>query len=527
MAEIVGIDLGTTKSAIAVWQNGAPQIIPDAQGRRIMPSVVARDPATGQWLVGHAARAIAENQPGAAIYAIKRLMGRRYEEETVQADLAQLEYRVAEAGGRQVGVKVVLGDQQLTPQEISAKILQQLKATAEAYLGHPVREAVITVPAYFHDSQRQATRDAGRIAGLQVRQVLNEPTAACLAFGYQKMAEERRTVAVYDLGGGTFDISILDVGRGKPFRVRATNGDTHLGSSDLDLLIVAWVLKRVGGGEKAQLATDLVARAHLRAAAERAKIALSEQPEALIQVPGALSPTAGIQDLAIPLSRADLEEIAQPLIARTLQPCRQALEDAKRLGPYTIQEVLLVGGPTRMPAIRQAVGAFFGVEPNASVQPEEVVALGAAVQGAILAGAASGLILADVVPLTLGVRTQGGRMEPLIHRNTPVPIAVTRSYSTATDNQEFVEVEIYQGERPLVAANQKLGSLLLQGIQPARQGEPNIEVKFDVDEDGILRVSATDTHTGNTQQTTITDAVRLSEEEIQALIQDAGDPTLP
>jgi molecular chaperone DnaK len=406
----------------------------------------------------------------------------------------------------------------LTPQEVSAKILHKLKTDAEAYLGHEVTQAVITVPAYFHDSQRQATRDAGRLAGLDVKRVINEPTAACLAYGYTKLAEQRQKVAVYDLGGGTFDISILEVGRG-PFRVRATNGDTYLGGDDLDWLLIDWIMSHLDTSVAARLKNDILALVSVRFAVEQAKIDLSTTDEAdmcLEEMPH-LPPE--LRKLGLRLSRMRLDEIAEAFIRRTLAPCERALQDA-RLQATDLQDVLLVGGQTRMPAIRQAVHNFFQREPVTNVNPVEIVALGAAVQAAILANEATGLKLADVVPLTLGVSTKG-RMDELIKRNTTVPVVKTRVYTTAEENQESVEIQIYQGEYPTVADNIPLGKIELKGIEPAPAGEPEIEVTFRVDQDCILHVTGKDLRSGNFKELTITDSVRLSEEEIEAMIREA------
>jgi molecular chaperone DnaK len=518
MAGIVGIDLGTTKCAVAVWQNGEPRIIPDASGENIIPSVVAFDSAKGKWVVGHAAKQLAVTDPQAAIYSAKRLMGRRFSDDAVRNALADMHilYALEKSKVRRDGIDVVVGDKHLTPQEVSAKLLAHLKATAEAELGQEVTEAVITVPAYFHDSQRQATRDAGRLAGLEVKRVLNEPTAACLAFGFQRLADERKKVAVYDLGGGTFDISILEIGRG-PFRVLATHGDDYLGGDDLDWLIVDWAIDQLGGNEQTQIKEDVHALARLRAAAEAAKKDLSSQEKTVIKISGALSADIKITDLSLELTREKLEELTEPLIKRTLKPCEQALHDA-RVNTSDIKEVLLVGGQTRMPAIRRAVRDFFGIEPNTSVKPEEVVALGAAVQSAIMAGVATNLKLADVVPLSLGVNSKG-MMDTIIARNTPIPVHKTKNYSTDLDNQDTVEISIYQGEGIAVAENNKLGGFLLKGILPAPAGEPDIEVTFHVDQDGILHVTGKDLKTGNSHETTITDSMRLSDAEIEAMIQ--------
>lgn len=521
MTDILGIDLGTTKSVMAIWRDNAPYVIPNAEGHPITPSVVARDAKSGQWQVGYNAQTLTAGEPSAAIYSIKRFIGRRFSEDVVQESLRKLRifYKIGKLDqGDGFGVSV--GGMHLTPQEVSAKILLKLKADAENFLGHQVRQAVISVPAYFHHSQRQATCDAARLAGLEVRRVLNEPTAACLAFGYTKLAEERKLIAVYDLGGGTFDLSILEVGRG-PFRVRTTNGNTFLGGEDLNWLIVDSILAQIGGDEQIRLQQDIPALARLRTIAEQAKVDLSLKDEVCIHISGPLSPHSQVCNLDFKLTRTELEEMARPFIKQTLEPCAQALHDA-HLRPSDIQEVLLVGGQTRMPAIREAVRDFFGIEPNCSINPEEVVALGASVQAAILAGEATGLKLADVVPLSLGVNTRG-QMNVLIPRNTPVPYESTKIYSTFYDNQESVEVQVYQGERPQVADNTKLGSFILMGIPPAPANVPEIEIKFEVDTDGILHVLARDRQTTNQKELTITDTVNLSEEQIAEKIRDAEE----
>jgi molecular chaperone DnaK len=530
VAEILGIDLGTTKSVGAVWRNGKPEIIKDTEGHTITPSIVALDPNTGEWVVGRAARAVAEYHPDSVIYSIKRLMGRRFKDDNVQDDLRdrRVLYHVSESSGRPDAIEVTLGTRRLTPQEVSAKVLLKIKQDAEAHLKkasasgrhHEITQAVITVPAYFNDSQRQATRDAGRIAGLEVLRVLNEPTAACLAFGYQKLAERRRVVAVYDLGGGTFDVSILEVGQG-PFTVRATNGNTHLGGDDIDWLIVDWAMDEILGSEKNGLRKDIHARGRLRIAAEQAKVALSSDERAQLTVPGPLSPASDLHDINLEFTRERLDSLTQQIIERTFIPCRQALQDAQ-LTTADIKEVLLVGSQTRMPSIHRAVHKFFDREPDASVKPEEAVAMGAAVQAAILAGEATKLRLANVVPLTLGLNSEGN-MEALIPRNTPVPIKKTKTYSTVQDKQESVEIAVYQGERPLVKDNVKLASFRLEGIEPALSGEPEIEVTFDVDFDGILHVKGMDKRTGNKNEITITKSVRLSDEEISTMIRNAAE----
>ena len=512
MAEILGIDLGTTNSAAAIWRDGHPQLIPDQEGNLLTPSVVALDPSTGELVVGHRALQIAVEKPQVAIYSIKRFMGRRFKEDLVKEDLTShlIRYEMRESLRRGGRIEVVVEDKHLTPQEVSAKILQKLKADAEAYLGHPVTQAVITVPAYFHDSQRQATRDAGRLAGLEVKRVLNEPTAACLAFGYEKLKENRQKIAVYDLGGGTFDISILEVGRG-PFRVRATNGNTHLGGDDINRLIVEWILSEIGTEEGDKLGENLTFLAHLYAIAERVKIDLSSLEEVAIE----LEEILGVGSAKLTLTRARLEQMTKNLIEESLLICRRALHDA-HLQTADIQEVLLVGGQTHMPAIRQAIRDFFSKDPNVTINPEEVVAQGAAIQAAMLAGLMTGLRLADVVPLSLGVSSKG-RMDALITRNTSVPVVETKIFSTADDNQDSVEIQIYQGEGQKVTENVKLGGFILSGIEPAPAGEPEIEVTFRVDQDGILHVSGKDLRTGNYQETTITDSVKLSEEEIEEM----------
>lgn len=521
MAGIVGIDLGTTKSALAVWQDNEPRIVTDASGDRIVPSVVALEPNSGQWIVGSDAKRLAVENPQVAIYSAKRLIGRRFSDKAVRKAVedSHLLYEVEESRAKRDGIDVVVGEEHLTPQQVAAKLIAYLKKNAETKLDREITDAVITVPAYFHDSQRQATRDAGKIAKLEVKRVLNEPTAACLAFGFQKLAEERRTVAVYDLGGGTFDISILDIGRG-PFRVRATNGDTYLGGDDIDWAVVSWVVEQIGGDRSAQLSKDVAALARLRAAVEKAKKDLSFAAKTRIEIGGSLSPKSGITDVSLELTQAKLEELSEPLIKRTLTPCERALHDA-HVQPSDIKEVLLVGGQTRMPKIHQTVRDFFGVEPNTSVAPEEVVALGAAVAAAIITGEApEELKLADVVPLSLGVGTRG-LMDTVIPRNTPIPVTKMKTYSTAEDNQDSVEINIYQGEGKSVADNNKLGGFVLKGILPAPAEEPEIEVTFKVDEDGILHVTGNDLHTGNSHETTITDSMRLSDDEIKEMISKA------
>jgi len=519
---IVGIDLGTTNTCAAVWRDGEPQIIPNSEGSPLTPSVVAFDAEQQEWVVGQAARQLAKCHPVMSVYSIKRFVGRSFGDAMVQEAIHKLRilYEIEESVKKKSGINVVLGEFHLTPPEVSAKILQKIKVDAEQFLGCPVNEAVVTVPAYFHDSQRQATRDAGKIAGLEVRRVFNEPTAACLAFGYKKLAEERKTVAVYDLGGGTFDISILDVGRG-PFRVRSTNGRTDLGGDDLDWMIVDWFLDQLDKTDKKRLHDDLVVLAHLRSIAEEAKIILSTTKEFHLILSEPVIPAPELNNQEFHLTRTRLESLAANWIEQTFDPCKQALIDA-RLTVGDLREVLLVGGQTKMPAVRKAVREFFGQEPNTNLNPDEVVGLGAAVQAAILAGQATGLRLADVIPLTLGVNTKG-RMDAILKRNTPIPIKQSKIYSTASDNQESVEVQVYQGEHPMSDHNVKLASFMLRGIEPSPAGDPEIEVTFDVDEDGILHVAGKDIQTGNYQEVTITDSIKLTEDEIQAIVRDAEE----
>jgi len=530
MAPTIGIDLGTTKSAIGYWHpDGEPRLIPyqfEEQSYLITPSVVAFDATSGRWEVGRRARRLAEQDPQCSINSIKRLIGRRIPGAELAQELHRLHllYRVEASPHHSGGLDVLVGGDRLSPQDISARVLRKLKIDAETFLQedpeHPVTvdKAVITVPAYFDTSRREATRDAGRIAGLEVERIISEPTAACLAFGYQRLAEERRTIAVYDLGGGTFDISILDIGRG-PFDVLATNGNTVLGGDDIDRALVDWALGQLKPADQARLQGDMIARARLRTAAERCKIALSDAEAAELVVAGPLSPNAGIPDLCLPITRAELERLARPWIEKTLARCRLALHDARdaKGGALQISDVLMVGGQTRMPAVRDAVRDLFQVEPNVSVDPVQVVALGATVHAATLAKQTSGLDLYDVAPLTLGVEIENGVMEAVIPRNTKLPVDQThdRTFTTTEDFQDFVPVEVYQGERPLVADNVKLGSLVLRDIQQAPRGVPQIELTFGMDTNAILTVTARDKITGSNKSISITDSVRMSEDEIR------------
>lgn len=523
MAAIVGIDLGTTKSAIAIWENGAPRVIADADGRTTMPSVIAVDPESKQLTAGYAALELASQFPGTTITSIKRLMGRNLQEQEIQSLLfkKRILYEVEELPRRQGTIAVsVNGSRMMTPQEVSAKILQQLKATAERNLVYDIMQAVITVPAYFLETQRQATQAAGKIAGLEVVRMVNEPTAACLAFSYNKRNDTRKRLAVYDLGGGTFDISILEAGGRKPLRVRATRGNTLLGGDDIDNAIVDWLLEQINSNTRALWQQDIIAREALQAAARQAKEALSSQEITHLQVKGPSGSATRTEMLELTMTRDQLERLAQPFIDKTLEICIPALQDA-RLGIADIDEVLLVGGQTRMPAVQRAVGKFFGKPPNTSVPPEEAVARGAAVLAAMLAGEATGLILADVVPLSLGVKTRGEAMYELIGRNTPIPTEKAEDFSTTEDNQESIDVDVYQGEHPYIARNVLLGSFRLSGIELAPAGQPHIKITFKVDADGILHVTGQDMFTGQSKEVTITTSTRLSEDEIEEMKHEA------
>jgi len=515
MGKIIGIDLGTTNSVVAVMEGGEPVVIPTAEGSRLCPSVVAVNPKTGERVVGQIARRQAIINPENTIFSIKRFMGRKYRDPEVQRAIQHVPYRVLEAPNGDVLVE--MGGKTYSPQEISAMILQKLKADAEAYLGEPVTQAVITVPAYFNDSQRQATKDAGRIAGLEVLRIINEPTAASLAYGLDKRKDE--IIAVYDLGGGTFDISILDVGDGV-FEVKATNGDTFLGGDDFDQRIVDYVADEFYKEHGIDLRQDRQALQRLREACERAKIELSSTLQTEINLPFITADAAGPKHLVVTLTRAKLEQLTEDLVERTLEPCRQALRDAK-LEPHQINEVVLVGGQTRSPAVQAAVKRVFGREAHKGVNPDEVVAIGAAIQAGVLGGEVKDVLLLDVTPLTLGIETLGGVATPLIPRNTTIPTRKSQIFSTASDGQTSVEIKVVQGERPMAADNKLLGKFILDGIPPAPRGVPQIEVCFDIDADGILHVSARDKATGREQKITITASSGLSEAEIRRMVEEA------
>ena len=515
MAKIVGIDLGTTNSVCAVMEGGEPTVISSSEGGRLFPSVVAVNPKTGERMVGQVARRQAVTNPDNTIYSIKRLMGRRYSDPEVSKARKMLPYRVVEQPNGDAWVE--MGGKPFSPPEVSAMILQKIKQDAEAYLGEPVTDAVITVPAYFNDSQRQATKDAGRIAGLNVLRIINEPTASSLAYGLGKGVEQR--IAVYDLGGGTFDISILDVGD-QVFEVKSTNGDTFLGGDDFDQRIIQWVAEEFRRESGIDLRQDRMALQRLKEACEKAKIELSTTVQSEINLPFITADASGPKHLQLTLSRSRLEQLVDDLIQQTLGPCRQALEDA-RLSPSQIDEVLLVGGMTRMPAVQEAVRKFFGREPHKGVNPDEVVALGAAIQAGVLKGEVKDVLLVDVTPLTLSIETLGHVATPLIERNTNIPYKKSQVFSTASDGQTQVEIHVLQGERPMAADCKSLGRFNLDGIPAAPRGIPQIEVTFDIDSDGILHVSARDKATGREQSITITASSGLDKDEVERMVRDA------
>lgn len=511
MAKIIGIDLGTTNSCVAVMEGGAPKVIHSAEGRNVIPSVV--DPS--QNIVGDVAKRQMVLKPKSTIYSVKRLVGRKYSDASVQKDMKLLSYTV-KSGKNDMAVVEVDG-KTYTPQEISAKVLAKIKADAEKYLGETVTQAVITVPAYFDDSQRQATKQAGEIAGLEVLRILNEPTAAALAYGLDK--KNVHTIAVYDLGGGTFDISILELGEGV-YEVKATNGDTHLGGDDFDQKILEYLADEFKKENGVDLRKDSQALQRLRDAAEKAKIELSSSMEAEINLPFITQGKEGPLHLVMKMTRAKLESIVSELIQKTIDPVKKCLSDAK-LKVSDINEVVMVGGMTRMPKVVTTVKEFFGKDPNASVNPDEVVAVGAAVQAGVLAGDVKDVVLLDVTPLTLSVETLGGVATPMITRNTTVPTSKTEIYSTAADNQTSVEINVLQGERPMATDNKSLGRFILSGIPPAPRGVPQVEVTFDIDASGILSVSAKDKASGKVSSIKITGSTGLSKEEIETMKKEA------
>ncbi len=512
MAKIIGIDLGTTNSVVAIMEGDKVTVIPNEEGGRTTPSVVAFT-AKGERLVGQVAKRQRVTNPENTIYSIKRFMGRRHEE--VGQEIKQVPFKVTQAPNGDVRVEA--SGKQYAPPEISAMIVQKLRKAAEDYLGHQVEKAVITVPAYFNDSQRKATKDAGRIAGLDVVRIINEPTAAALAYGMDKKKDQ--TIAVYDFGGGTFDISILEVGEGI-VEVKATNGDTHLGGDDIDQRVQDWIVAEFKKESGIDLTKDRMALQRLKEAAEKAKVELSTTMETEINLPFITADASGPKHLLMKLTRAKLEQLVEDIVQRSIGPCKQALADAN-FKPEDIDEVILVGGQTRMPRIQQLVKDLFGKEPHKGVNPDEVVAVGAAVQGAVLAGDVKDVLLLDVTPLTLGIETLGGVFTKMILRNTTIPTKKTEIFSTASDNQPSVEIHVLQGERDLAAYNRTLGRFHLDGIPPAPRGIPKIEVTFDIDANGILHVSAKDLGTGKQQAITITGHSGLDEKEIQKMVSDA------
>jgi molecular chaperone DnaK len=515
MAKILGIDLGTTNSAMAVMEGGEPTIIPNAEGNRTTPSIVAVNPKSGERMVGQVAKRQAVTNPKNTIFSVKRFMGRKYKDPEVQRALKHVPYEVKEAPNGDI--RVVMGGKEYSPPEISAMILQKLKDDAEAYLGEKITQAVITVPAYFNDSQRQATNDAGKIAGLEVLRIINEPTASSLAYGLDKKSDEH--IAVYDLGGGTFDISILDVGDGV-FEVRSTNGDTFLGGDDFDQKVIDHIADEFKKQEGIDLRLDMQALQRLKEAAEKAKIELSTTQQTEINLPFITADASGPKHLTMNLTRSKLEQLTDDLIIRSLEPCRSALRDAKT-STEKIDEVVLVGGQTRMPAVQEAVRKLFGKEPHKGVNPDEVVAVGAAIQAGVLGGDVKDVLLLDVTPLTLSIETLGRVATPLIERNTTIPTKKSQVFSTASDNQTQVEIHVVQGERPMVEDNKSLGKFILDGIPPAPRGVPQIEVTFDIDANGILHVTAQDKATGKEQRMQIMPSSGLSDSEIEGMVKDA------